>query len=92
MLLDIIRIAIHLLAGLGTGILLAVVPVVGAALTLGFLVYEVIEDWRINDHSYKDVFGFLLGLGLSGCLCIAVKVRSKIGGKKKWLTFLRMWR
>jgi len=23
----------------------------------------VIEDWRIVDHSYKDVWGWLIGVG-----------------------------
>ena len=29
----------------------------------GFLFYELIQDWRIRDRSYKDVYGFLIGFG-----------------------------
>jgi hypothetical protein len=30
---------------------------------VGFLIYEILNDWRIKDHSYKDVLGYLYGIG-----------------------------
>ena len=29
-----------------------------------FMVYEVTEDWRLKDHAYIDLYGYLIGLGL----------------------------
>ena len=28
-----------------------------------FVLYEITEDWRINDWAYRDIQGFLIGLG-----------------------------
>lgn len=36
---------------------------VGIPFTVVFLVYEVVEDWRIRDYGYKDVLGFASGFG-----------------------------
>lgn len=33
-------------------------------LTLGFLAYEISEDWRIKDKAYIDIQGWLWGLGI----------------------------
>ena len=30
----------------------------------GFILYEVTEDWRINDQAYRDIQGFVIGLGV----------------------------
>lgn len=29
---------------------------------VAFLVYEIVEDWRIGDHGYIDVAGFIGGI------------------------------
>ena len=29
----------------------------------GFILYEITEDWRINDQAYRDIQGFVIGLG-----------------------------
>jgi len=34
-------------------------------LFLGFFVYELNEDWRIKDHAYIDICGFLWGVGIA---------------------------
>lgn len=31
---------------------------------LGFMAYEITEDWRIKDGAYIDIFGYLIGLAL----------------------------
>ena len=41
----------------------------GARLTavllfLGFILYEVTEDQEINDQAYRDIQGFVIGLGV----------------------------
>ena len=30
----------------------------------GFILYEVTEDWRINDQAYRDIEGVVIGLGV----------------------------
>ena len=36
-------------------------PAVGVTLTIVFLVYEAMNDWRKKDNSYKDIYGFAFG-------------------------------
>lgn len=60
---DIIRAALHFPVGIFTAWLGTFSPVVCIVFGLGFLVYESLEDWRIKDRSYKDVFGYLIGIG-----------------------------
>jgi len=33
---------------------------------LGFMIYELNEDWRIKDFAFVDIAGYLWGLALSG--------------------------
>jgi len=44
------------------------------AFLVGFLVYEVIEDWRIADHSYIDIQGFLIGLAVAAIFYIGYRI------------------
>jgi len=41
---------------------------------VGFLVYEVDEDWHISDEAYKDVKGFIWGLGIMGVVVFGLKL------------------
>lgn len=63
-LLDIWRVVLHFPVGCFAGWLISVMPVIGVVFSLGFLTYEVVEDWRIADRGYKDIFGFLLGIAV----------------------------
>jgi len=56
---------IHFPLGVYTAILLVSSPWLGWALVSGFLAYEILEDWRIVDHSYIDVKGWLWGIGVA---------------------------
>ena len=47
-------------------------PTVGVPFTSAWLVYEIIEDWRIADRSYLDVAGFLWGYGVTGALLVVL--------------------
>jgi len=49
-------------------------PVMGVVLSFGFLFYEAIEDWRIKDRGYRDVFGFLIGYSVIGVLVIIFEI------------------
>lgn len=40
----------------------------GIMLTIYFLTYEVMNDWRKQDRSYKDVIGAAWGYGLVGAM------------------------
>lgn len=57
------RFFLHMAMGMFTGALLWGWGLAGILMFLGFLAYEVVEDWRIRDRSYRDIFGFLWGFG-----------------------------
>lgn len=64
---DLSRILIHLPLGILTVLFgfyiswwLAVI------FAVGFLVYELDEDWHISDEAYKDIKGWLWGVVMAG--------------------------
>lgn len=61
---DIMRAALHFPAGCFAAWLTSVAPISGVIFSFGFLTYEVVEDWRIRDRGYKDIFGFLVGFAV----------------------------
>ena len=65
---DIYRALLHFPVGLLACDFTFQAPVPGAIFSIGFLTYEVIEDWRIKDRSYKDIWGYLVGYALVGIL------------------------
>ena len=51
----------------------------GARLTaillfFGFILYEVTEDQEINDQAYRDIQGFVIGLGLGAVVQVLLAV------------------
>ena len=56
------RCALHIPVGLIAGLSLVYLLALGWAIVLVFALYEITEDWRIRDHAYIDIIGFLLGL------------------------------
>lgn len=54
----------HFPVGVFTAWLATFNPVICLVFGFGFLFYEGIEDWRIIDRSYKDVLGYLIGIGV----------------------------
>ena len=65
---DIARAAIHFPVGVFAAWLATVASVLCLVFGIGFLTYEILEDWRIADRGYKDVFGFLVGFGAGAIL------------------------
>lgn len=64
---DLIRWAIHLPIGaIIAHMILCVNPVLGAFVAVYFLAYEALEDWRVHDRSFKDVFGSLIAMVVGG--------------------------
>ena len=39
-------------------------PVLGVVFFLGFMLYELTEDWRIRDQAFRDIKGYLVGLAI----------------------------
>ena len=62
------RAALHFPVGAFSAWLIFVHPVHGILLCVGWLAYEVLEDWRLADRSYLDVAGFLWGFGVTGAV------------------------
>ena len=58
------RLMLHIPVGLFTVFALYVHWSLGLVMSIGFLTYEVTENWRIHDYSYVDLSGFLWGIAL----------------------------
>lgn len=56
-----IRVILHIPIGMVMAWLCLENAWAGIGLVLIFLVYEWTEDWRTNDHAWKDLFGALVG-------------------------------
>jgi len=52
----------HYIAGGITAWSAFVVPMLALCLCLSFLIYEVMNDWRKNDNSFKDVLEWDIGI------------------------------
>ena len=64
---DTIRWAVHLPIGaILAHLILRVDPYLGLAATAMFIAYEALEDWRVKDRSFKDIFGGLIMLIAGG--------------------------
>ena len=59
--LDWKRFWLHLPVGIVCAVLAYYLPILGILAFIGFLTFEIIEDWRISDFSFKDVLGFNCG-------------------------------
>ena len=68
------RVLLHALLGLFTAFLFRSYIPIGAAFTLGFLVYEVNEDRHSHDRACMDLLGWLIGLGTAGSLEFAFAI------------------
>ena len=53
----------HIAWGLLTALVSTAAPVLALIMFLGFIVYELDEEWHIRDKSYNDVREMLVGLG-----------------------------
>ena len=63
------RALLHFPVGLfAVFLMLRVDLALGVVFAISFLVYEAMEDWRIHDKSYLDIYGYLLGLGIGGVI------------------------
>ena len=65
---DIKRALLHAPVGALAAWLCFNLPAIGTPFFIGFLVYEIAEDWRIKDRGYKDILGFLWGFAVTGAV------------------------
>lgn len=66
-------ILLHIPLGLLTCVLCYAHWVLAVILAVGFYIYELNEDWHISDNAYKDIKGFLWGIGIGGIIMIILK-------------------
>ena len=52
----------HFVGGLLVAIISPLIPVLSVISFLGFIIYELDEDWHISDQAYKDIKMFLFGM------------------------------
>lgn len=60
------RIMIHIPVGGITVYLLSVSVHLAWIMFIGFMLYELNEDWHREDNAWKDIKGYLWGLALAG--------------------------
>jgi hypothetical protein len=53
---------VHFTAGVLTAFASIISPVLAAIMAVIFIVYELDEDWKLNDNAYKDILQYACGL------------------------------
>ena len=46
----------------------------GISLTAWFALYEIMNDWRKVDHSYKDIYGAVFGFGIVATMLVVYQL------------------
>lgn len=64
------RVLLHVPIGAFNAWLFWHVPQVGVIFFVGFLIYELNEDWRIRDQAWRDIKGYLWGLAIAAVFLI----------------------
>ena len=60
------RTLLHIPVGMYNMRMFATDKVAAVVFAIGFLLfYELVEDWRIKDHMYKDTQGYLFGFAIA---------------------------
>jgi hypothetical protein len=52
----------HFFGGIVTGVVSRVNPILAILMFITFIIYELDEDWHLNDNAYKDIFEYMVGL------------------------------
>ena len=55
----------HVLLGVLIIVLTKVNPLASILLFISFIIYELDEDWHINDNAYGDILELMLGMVIS---------------------------
>lgn len=72
------RLLLHIPVGLAMAWLSLNFPLLAVFLFLGFLVYELDQDWRIKDKAYKDIAGALWGICIGGLAIYSIRLLSAL--------------
>ena len=64
------RNAFHYVAGAIAGWLVIIIPIAGLALMLSFMAYEVCQDWRKKDWSFRDILEFVIAYFVASTLAL----------------------
>jgi len=65
------RALIHFPVGIICGIL-SIIPVAAVLFFVGFMIYELNEDYHLKDMAWIDIFGFLIGLPIGAIASIFI--------------------
>lgn len=68
------RVLLHIPLGLFTCVLGYIYSWLALAFTISFLAYELSQDWVVIDNSYKDIKGWLWGIGIGGLAVFVLKM------------------
>jgi len=60
----------HHIWGFMISIVSLVSPTLSAIMFIGFIIYELDEEWHIKDKSYKDIKEMLIGMGIGAVIAI----------------------
>ena len=66
------RCLLHIPVGLVTVVAAIVRPVLAICLLVGFLAYELNEDFHIKDNAWVDIAGYLWGLAIGSMILFLI--------------------
>ena len=52
----------HVVAGVLTSVASFLNPTLAVLMFVGFIIYELNEDWHLSDESFQDILEYLIGL------------------------------
>jgi len=64
----------HYIGGLIAALVGCYYPALSALATLLFIVYEVDEDWHLNDKAFRDIREYLIGFFAGIILLLGVRL------------------
>ena len=70
---ELIRAAMHFPVGVAVACLISWSLAHGIMLGIAFLIYEIMNDWRKKDWSYKDVYGYIWGLAIGAIILLILR-------------------
>lgn len=72
--IDVLKDAGHITSGFMTALVAAVEPVLAVIMALVFIIYQLDEDWHIEDESFRDIAEFGAGLYVGASLLVLARL------------------
>ena len=63
---------IHIIAGLVTALITMVNSVLATFMFVGFIIYELDEDWHLSDEAFQDIKEYLIGLYMGAIIVLVM--------------------